>query len=81
MQGSQGENVLSYGARVPISEQTYSWIVVHICDKLPLQQWFSACLLNRELRVLKGLESVFILAKAYNFLNLGQKPLEFFLAL
>ena len=39
MQGSQAENVLSYGARVPISEQTYSWIVVHICDKLPLQQW------------------------------------------
>ena len=24
MQGSQAENVLSYGARVPISEQTYS---------------------------------------------------------
>ena len=65
-----------FGANISLNK-----IVVTRVTNYPYSSGFSACLLNRELQVLKGLESVFILAKAYNFLNLGQKPLEFFLAL
>ena len=39
----------------------------------PYSSGFPACLLNRELQVLKELELVFILAKAYNFLNFRTK--------